>query len=121
MNNLKYFRELAGVPPKHLSKLLNVTVHTYIGYEQQKITIPDEIFLMIAKIYSIDSNEIFVPQENVTDSVRETLSYYSTLDEKARLELLCSNLTDGSKTALTYRDVRKAKNEIIEKQSDIKT
>lgn len=113
MNNLKYFREISGVTSKQLSKLLNVTVHTYIGFEQEKITIPLEIVVMLSKIYDISADEIFVPKEELKKATEDTVCNYSTLDDEQRFKVLCSNLTGGEKNDVTYRDVRRIKNTII--------
>ena len=43
MDNLIKLRKLANVSPKILSKLLNVTVHTYIAFEQERMIMPKEI------------------------------------------------------------------------------
>ena len=84
MNNLRYFREISGVTFKQLSKLLNVTVHTYIGFEQEKITIPLEIVVMLSKIYDISADEIFVPTEELKKSTEDTVCKYSNLDDEQR-------------------------------------
>lgn len=120
MNNLRYFRDISGVTPKQLSKLLNATVHTYIGFEQEKITIPSETVVMLSKIYGISVDEIFVPTEELDRSTEDTVRKYSELDDEQRFKVLCGNLTDGEKTNVTYRDVSKIRQAISARLRNIK-
>lgn len=114
MNNLKFFRDLSGITPKQFSKLLNTSAHSYIGMEQEKIKIPAELVIMIAKLYSIDPSDIFKPHSELSDKTLEKVREYSSMDENERFVALCSNLTEGQLTRVTYRDVRKLKDEILE-------
>ena len=118
MNNLKYFRELADVTPKQLSKLLNVTVHTYIGFEQEKNTIPAEILLMLGKVYSIDPTEISIPQNELNTKTKTVISGYSTLTEDKKIEVFCYNLTGKRKNNLTFCDIKRIKQEITKELMD---
>lgn len=59
-NNLKIFRELSGITKKELATLLNVTVHTYTAFEQEKMSIPAVIEIMISKIYMIPVDSIYL-------------------------------------------------------------
>lgn len=42
MNNLRFFREMACLTRKELASLMNVTVYTYMGYEEGRMIMYDE-------------------------------------------------------------------------------
>ena len=109
MNNLRYFREISGATPKQLARLISVTVHTYIAFEQERMTISKDVARMIAKIYGIDEDQIFCEQSAVRSDVQNKLKTLSELEENSLLEALIGNLTDGKSKNLTDREIRKIK------------
>lgn len=113
MNNLEYFRKISGVTPKQLARLLNVSVHTYRAFEQERISISQLQLRMLGKIYSIKSDSFIISIEKVSESTINNLQQLSTLTDEQRYSVLCNNLTDGSCSTVTYRDVRKAKEKIV--------
>ena len=112
MNNLSYFRKASGVEVKQLARLLNVTAHTYLGFEQEKMSIPQEIEIMLAIIYCVDRTELFCEESLIRkDSIRriQALSYY---DKTALFELLSTRLLGSDHIAVNYRTINKVKDEI---------
>ena len=60
-NNLKLLRMQSGLQAKELAKLLNVTVHTYTAFEQNRMTIPEISVVMLGKIYSLPPTSSKMP------------------------------------------------------------
>lgn len=117
MNNLKYLRELSGITPKQLAKLLNVSVHTYKALEQGRLSISKTYLQMLGKIYSVELNVFLVPIEEIGESTIEKMYRLSCLTEEQRYAVLCNNLTDGNCSNVTYRDVRKVKEKLDDSSS----
>ncbi len=112
MNNLSYFRKESGVEAKQLARLLNVTVHTYLGFEQEKMCIPPEIEIMLAVIYCVERSELFCEKSQIKkDSIKriQSLSHY---DKTVLLDLLSTRLLGSDHIAVNYRTINKVKDEI---------
>jgi DNA-binding XRE family transcriptional regulator len=112
MNNLKYFREESGVEIKQLARLLNVTAHTYLGFEQEKMGMPKEIEIMLAIIYCVDQVELFCEESLIRkDSIKrvQELSYY---DKNTLFDLLSARLLGSNYIAVNYRTINKVKDKI---------
>lgn len=111
-NNLKLFRELSGVTSKELATLLNVTTHTYIAFEQEKMSIPKVIEIMIAKIYSIPVDNVCLHVDKVLLENMESISQMALLSQGDRWKLMVDRLF-GHQISITYHKVSKLKEEIL--------
>ena len=112
MNNLLFFRNTAGIKPKLLAKLLNVTVHTYLGFEQEKMCIPDEIQIMLSIIYDIDKIDLFSHQSFLSSETIETIKKLSQLEEYEVMDIVKNRLFGNVGVDINYRTVKKIKKEI---------
>lgn len=105
MNNLKYFRTIANLTRKELSSLMNVTVYTYQGYEDDRMVMRPETVILVSIIYNIDKNDILCPESNVSEDTLEKLNNLSTMSEKARYSQLIFNLTGEKKDRVGYKQI----------------
>ena len=113
MNNLKLFRELSGAERTHLAKLINKTTHTYLYYESGRIQCPTVCGLMVAKIYDIDVYEIFCPEKEISSKTKEKLKSYAKMDENERKKAFEFNLFESKEKKVSYRNIQKIKEAII--------
>lgn len=112
MNNLNYFRKESGIEARQIARLLNVTVHTYLGFEQEKMSIPPEIEIMLALIYCVDRAELFCEESLIRKDAVKRVQTLSNYDKNALFELLSTRLLGGCHTTVNYRTISKVKNEI---------
>lgn len=112
MNNLAYFRELSGVTKKDISTVLKFSVYTYMAYEQETKSLDGVTVCMLAKLYNIKPQEIFVPETELSVNTITSVCRYKDMDDETRLAELYKSLSDGELTSATYRDVRKIKEKI---------
>lgn len=112
MNNLRYFRDIANVPPILLARLLNVTVHTYIAYEQEKTSMEKEIVKMLSLIYCVNELDLFAPVETINDITLQYLNNLSTLSIEDKQKELLRNLTGKESAVLNYRNINKVKRDL---------
>lgn len=111
MNNLYYFRSISGIQPVVLSKLLNVTVHTYIAYEQEKMDAPFEIMKMLSLIYCVNIRSLSLPENLIPKETIKKVEQLSMLSDDDRIACCTENLL-GKGCKLNYRNVRSKKEEI---------
>lgn len=111
MDNLIKIRKFANVSPKMLSKLLNVTVHTYVAYEQGKMTPPPEIIKMIAMLYNID--EAVISNSYVDESLIARLDELAQMNNEDKYKLLSFRIL-GNDSVPNYRSIRTVKDNIKE-------
>ena len=114
MNNLKYFRTIANLTRKELSSLMNVTVYTYQGYEDDRMVMRPETVILVSMIYNIDKNDIFCHESNVSKDTLEKLNNLSAMSEKERYRQLIFNLTCEKKDRIGYKQI----NTILKKIRD---
>ena len=112
MNNLKLFRELSGIKTVQLSKLIVASSFTYLSYEKNKMIIPKDQAIMISLIYSIDVNELFVPEEEISNETIQKLKSYSAMTDEKRLEILTTNLVGKIDKPVTSRILWKIRENI---------
>lgn len=105
MNNLQVLRKRATLKKKDIARLINVSAHTYYGYELGRCDIPKECLVMLAKIYGISLNEIEGKTELTADTLNK-MDELKTLDEKARIKKLIFNLTGKDKTSVSFNEIR---------------
>lgn len=105
MNNLKYFRTIANLTRKELSSLMNVTVYTYQGYEDDRMVMRPETVILVSMIYNIDKDDIFCPENDVSEDTLEKLNKLAVMQEKERYNQLIYNLTGDKKDKIGYKQV----------------
>lgn len=111
--NLLYMRQKSNSTKKIIAKLLNVSVYTYTGYETDRLIIPNEVLVMLAKIYNIPISDLFCKEEAISDTTINKLHLLSSISEAQRVQQLTENLTGNSHTNISYREIKKIKNSII--------
>lgn len=111
MNNLKELRMISNVSPKMLSRLLNVTVYTYLAYEQEKMNIPPELVKMISMIYDISEEIILSPLFEIDTSSIKELTNIASMSEEERFKVLCHRIINDNCNP-SYRDIKKIKDDI---------
>ena len=112
-NNLSELRRISMLTPKELSVLLNITVHTYIAMEQEKISFSAEIILMLAKIYGIPTHYLFEDISVNRKEIEKILRKFSECNENERFSLALTNLIGENDGTHIYKKIRKMKSEII--------
>ena len=114
-NNLSFIRECSRVSKKFMSKLLNVSVYTYTGYETGRLIIPKEVLIMIERAYSIAVYDIFCPNKNISKHCVDVLKQLSSCSEQEREKVLIKNLTGDYCCNLTYKNISVIKNKLRSK------
>ncbi len=105
MNNLKYFRTIANLTRKELSSLINVTVYTYQGYEDDRMVMRPETVILVSMIYNIDKHDIFCPESSVSEYTLEKLNNLGAMPENERYGQLIFNLTGEKKDRVGYKQI----------------
>lgn len=108
-NNLLYIREMANIPKKMISDLINVSVYTYTGYEQGRMLVPEETKIIIKNIYDISLNELCCSINDISEITRNKLMQLAHLTNQEKKEKLIYNLTKRRSENLTYRQINKIK------------
>ena len=67
---------------------------------------------MISLIYSIDVNELFVPEEEISNETIQKLKSYSAMTDEKRLEILTTNLVGKIDKPVTSRILWKIRENI---------
>ena len=111
MEILTTLRCLGNIPPIFFSKLLNITVHTYIAYEQGKMSPPPEIIKMLAMMYDVDETVIY--NSNIDDSLTLKLNELLQMKDEDKYKLLSFRIL-GNNNIPNYRNIRKIKDTIRE-------
>lgn len=111
MEILTTLRCLAEIPLTFFSKLLNVTVHTYVAYEKGKMIPPPEIIKMIAMLYNID--EAVINNSYVDASLIVKLDELAKMNNEDKYKLLSYRILEN-KDIPNYRNIRKVKEKIRE-------
>ena len=74
--------------------------------------IPKDQAIMISLIYSIDVNELFVPEEEISNETIQKLKSYSAMTDEKRLEILTTNLVGKIDKPVTSRILWKIREKI---------
>lgn len=111
MEILTTLRCLAEIPLTFFSKLLNVTVHTYVAYEKGKMIPPPEIIKMIAMLYNID--EAVINDSYVDASLIAKLDELAQMNNEDKYKMLSYRIL-GDNTVPNYHKIRKVKDNIRE-------
>lgn len=110
-NNLELFRTEAGMTPKQLSLLLNMSVHTYNAIERNRIPMPPEIGIMLAIIYSVTREKLTADTITLTDlnGAHQLIG----LDACERFEVALYALTGSKDRKNLYRRIKETKFNIL--------
>lgn len=111
MEILITLRCLAKIPLTFFSKLLNITVHTYVAYEQGKMMPPPEIIKMIAMLYNID--EAVINKSYVDASLIARLNELGQMNNEDKYRILSYRIL-GNNSIPNYRSIRKVKDKVKE-------
>ena len=112
-NNLPELRRISKLTPKELSILLNITVHTYIALEQEKVSFSAEIVVMLAKIYKIPTHYLFEDISINWKEIDRALQQFSECDKKDRFSVALTNLIGQNDGTYVHKKIRKVKSEIL--------
>lgn len=111
-NNLRLFRDAAGLQMSDISKLLNIRVDRYRQYEKGNMLMPNAILIMVSKIYNIPICFLFCSSSDIDDNTIEYLNGISKLDHSDKILVLIKNLTGAELTKLSYHQIAKIINGI---------
>ena len=111
-NNLRLFRDAAGLQMSDISKLLNIRVDRYRQYEKGNMLMPNAILIMVSQIYNIPICFLFCNSSDIDDNTIEYLNGISKLDHSNKILVLIKNLTDAELTKLSYHQIAKIINGI---------
>ena len=105
MNNLKYFRTISNLTRKELSSLMNVTVYTYQGYEDDRMVMRPETIILVSMIYNINREDIFCSENDISEDTLQKLNDLALISGKERYSQLIYNLTGEKKDKIGYKQV----------------
>ena len=111
-NNLRLFRDAAGLQMSDISKLLNIRVDRYRQYEKGNMLMPNAILIMVSQIYNIPICFLFCSSSDIDDNTIEYLNGISKLDHSDKILVLIKNLTGTELTKLSYHQIAKIINGI---------
>lgn len=104
-------RQITEISPKIISKLLNVTVHTYNAYEQERMTPPPEVIKMLSMMYRIDESLLTAESVCIDEHSMAKLQVIENLSETDKLSYLSAGLL-GENTVPNYHNIRMVKDNI---------
>lgn len=113
MENLSKIREISGISPKVMSKLLNVTVYTYNAFEKGNMTPSPEIIKMISMIYEVDEALLTDDSLQLDQETENRLMAISALPENERYIHLYSHILEKGQVP-NYRNIKRVKERIRE-------
>lgn len=108
-NNLLLLRQYSKATPKQLSRLLNISVHTYYYYEKGRMDIPYEIIMLLSLIYRIPAEYVSHDGLEANEDVLDAVRVLAQLDDAERYKRMICNLMQSNQSQITYRQVRKIK------------
>lgn len=106
---IKFLRETLGLTEKEISSFLNISSYKYISFEKKATDIPCDILILLSKIYGISIDFLLNSKFGNQDLLSE-LEKQELIEEKNILERLKQNLLQDNNTKITYRSIRKVKN-----------
>ena len=81
-----------------------------MGYENERLVLPQSIERMIAKTYNVKVEDIYCNSELLSEDTIENLKSVSLLEKDKQIELLIFNLSGKRSGRLTYREISQIKN-----------
>lgn len=107
---LKFLRETLGLTEKEISSFLNISSYKYTSFEKTTADIPCDILVLLSRIYGINIELLLNSEFNNQDLLSE-LERQGLIEEKNILDRLTQNLLQDNDTKITYRAIRKVKND----------
>ncbi len=107
---IKFLRETLGLTEKEISSFLNISSYKYVSFEKTATDIPCDILILISRIYGISIEFLLYSKFNEQDLLSE-LERQGLIDENNVLDRLRQNLLQNIDTKITYRSIRKVKND----------
>lgn len=105
MNNLNFFRETACLSKKEIASLMNVTVYTYMGYEEERMIMSEETKMLISMIFNIDIEQISCCKTNISNTTINKLNVLSQMSQDERYRNLIYNLTGKKQDKIGYKQI----------------
>lgn len=109
MNNLEFIRTEMGLSKKDIASLLNVTAHTYYGYEKERLEVPKPIWVMLSKIFDISIQEL---KTDLTLQSRDKIYFMKRMPLKMKINKMIFNLSGENLYRLNYNQISKIKEKI---------
>lgn len=107
---IKFLRETLGLTEKEISSFLNISSYKYISFEKTATDIPCDILILLSKIYGINI-ELLLNSKYGTQDLLAELERQGLIEENNVLDKLKHNLLQNNDTRITYRSIRKVKND----------
>ncbi len=112
MSILLFLRNTADIPLVFFSKLLNITVYTYIAFEQGKMTPPPEIIKMLSLIYELDESVFYEPDPIINETISTKIMRLNKMNYEDKFKLLSFRIL-GNDSKPTYKNIKKVKDQFI--------
>lgn len=111
-HKIKFLRETLGLTEKEISSFLNISSYKYISFEKTAADIPCDILILLSRIYAINLELLLDSKYNDEDLLSELKRQEIFSEDKSViLEKLRQNLFQNIDTKITYRSIRKVKND----------
>lgn len=111
-HKIKFLRETLGLTEKEISSFLNISSYKYISFEKTATDIPCDILILLSRIYAINLELLLYSKYNDEDLLSElNRQEIISEDKSVILEKLKQNLFQNIDTKITYRSIRKVKND----------
>lgn len=107
---IKFLRETLGLTEKEISSFLNISSYKYVSFEKIATDIPCDILILLSKIYGINI-ELLLNSKYGTQDLLSELERQGLIEENNILDRLRQNLLQNNDTKITYRSIRKVKND----------
>ena len=107
MHKLYLLRSTLNIRPGLLSKLLNITAHTYLLYEKEILSIPPEVAKMLSIIFCVNFDTIY-GNRTITEDELIGLKKISCLNDEDKIKILATRILPNGEE-LNYRSIRKMK------------
>lgn len=110
---LKFLRETLGLTEKEISSFLNISSYKYVSFEKTATDIPCDILILLSRIYGINIELLLDSKFNDQDLLSElNRQEIISEDKSVILEKFRQNLFQNIDTKITYRSIRKVKNDL---------
>ena len=107
---IKFLRETLCLTEKEISSFLNISSYKYVSFEKTATDIPCDILILLSKIYGINIEFLLYSKFNDQDLLSD-LERQGLIEENNILDRLRQNLLQNNDTKITYRSIRKVKND----------
>ena len=107
---IKFLRETLGLTEKEISSFLNISSYKYISFEKTATDITCDSLILLSKISGINI-ELLLNSKYGTQDLLSELERQGLIEENNVLDKLKQNLLPNNNTKITYRSIRKVKND----------